>query len=129
MWHRTSMYICHACLRPVVMSPMLVPDQRTGRHSCTRPSGIYDTIQLQLTSSHVFISCTQSACKSVTVSSYQHPCMLHLHPTICHVSNSCIPPFAMSLTVAPNQQLYLLNLHLQACMSDTLAPGQHSYLL
>ena len=29
----------------------------------------------------------------------------------------------------PNQQSSMLNLRIQACMSDTLAPDQHSYLL
>ena len=53
---------------------------------------------------------------SLTVSSYQHPWMLYLHPAISHVCNNCIRPFVMSLTVAPNQQSCLLNLHLRACM-------------
>ena len=44
---------------------------------------------------------------SVTVSSYQDPSILHLHPTISHVCNNCIWPFPMSLTVASNQQSYL----------------------
>ena len=84
-------------------------------------------LQLHLTSSHVFISRIISACMSVTVSSYQHPCILHLHLTISHVCNNCTWQFPMSLTVASNQKSYhSANLCLQACMSDTLAPGQHN---
>ena len=86
-------------------------------------------LQLHMTSSHVFIRRILSAYMSVTVSSYQHPCLLHLHPTISHVCNNCALPFPMSLTIASNQQLYhSVNLCLQACMSDTLAPDQHTYL-
>ena len=96
----------------------IAPDQ----HGCI--------LQLHLTSSHVFISCILSACTSVTVSSYQHPCILHLHPTISHVCNNCTLPFPMSLTIASIQQSYhAVNFCLQACMSDTLAPDQHTYLL
>ena len=85
-------------------------------------------LQLQLTSSHVFIRSIQSACMSVTVSSYQHSCILHLHLTISHVCNNCTRPFPMSLTVASNQQSYhSANLCLQACMSNTLALDQHTY--
>ena len=79
-------------------------------------------LQLHLTSSRIFIRRILSACMSVTVSSYQHPCtcILHLHPTISHVCNNCTRPFPMSLTVASNQQSYhSVNLCIQACMSDT----------
>ena len=87
-------------------------------------------LQLHMNSSHVYIRRILSACTSVTVSSYQHPCILHLHPTISHVCNNCILPFPMSLSIASNQQSYhSVNLCLQACMSDTLAPDQHTYLL
>ena len=69
-----------------------------------------------------------SACTSVIVSYYTHPCILHLHPTISHVCNNCTLPFPMSLTIASNQQSYhSVNLCLQACMSDTLSPDQHRY--
>ena len=86
-------------------------------------------IQSQLTSSHVFIRRILSACMSVTVSSYQNPCILYLHLTISHVCHNCTRPFPMSFTVASNQQSYhFKNLCLQACMSDTLAPDQHTYL-
>ena len=101
--------------------PMLIPNKRAGKHNCTRPWGM--NLQLHLTSSHVFISCILSACMSVTVSSYQHPCILHLHPTISHVCNNCIRPFPMSLTVASNQQSHLCKLVSKTCMSDTLATG------
>ena len=87
-------------------------------------------LQLHLTSSYVFIRRILSACMSVTVSSYQHPCILHLHLTISHVCNNCTRPFPMTLTVTSNQQSYhSANLCLQACMSDTLASDQHTYLL
>ena len=75
-------------------------------------------LQLHLTSSHVLISCILSAYMSVTVSSYQYPCILHLHP-ISHVCINCIRPFAMSLTAAHKKQSCLLNLHLQVYMSET----------
>ena len=87
-------------------------------------------LQLHMTSSHVLIRRTLSACTSVTVSSYQYPCILHLHHTISHVCNNYTLPFPMSLTIAHIQQSHhSVNLCLQACMSDTLAPDQHTYLL
>ena len=82
--------------------PMLLPNLRPGKHNCTRPSCMYFTVAPVL-SSHVFISCILSACMSVTVLSYQDPCILHLHTTISHVCNNCIWPFPRSLTIAPNQ--------------------------
>ena len=123
----TSRYICSTCLRPAVMSLFSYPTN--GMVSKIAPDHQPCKLQFHLTSSHVFISFILSAYMSVTVSSYQYPCILHLHPTISHACNNCIPPFAMSFKVAPNQQSCLLDLHLQACMSDTLAPDQHSYLL
>ena len=40
----TSRYLRYTCLRPTVMSPiMLIPDKRAGKHNCTRPSGMYVT--------------------------------------------------------------------------------------
>ena len=39
-------------------------------------------LQLHMNSSYVSIRRILSACTSVTVSSYRHPCILHLHPTI-----------------------------------------------
>ena len=59
-----------------------------------------------------------SACTSVIVSSYKHPCILHLHPTISHVCKNCTLPFPMSLIIASNQQSYhSVNLCLQdACL-------------
>ena len=78
--------------------------------------------QLHLTSNYAFIMCTLSACMSVTVSSFQDPCILHLHPTISHVCNNfCIWSFPMSLTVVIS-----VNLCIQACMSVTLATDQSS---
>ena len=56
--------------------------------------------------SHVFIRHILSACTSVTVSSYQHPCILHLHPSISHVCNNCTLPFSMSSSIASNQKSY-----------------------
>ena len=85
-------------------------------------------LQLHMTSSHVFIRRILSECTSVKVSSYQHPCILYLHPTISHVCNNCTLPFSISLTIACHQQSYhSINVCLQAFMSDTLAPHQHSY--
>ena len=98
----------------------LVSTNAPGHHACI--------LQLHLTSSHVFIRRIVSACMSVTVSSYQHPCIQHLHLTISHACNNCTWPFPMSLTVASNQQSYhSVNLCLQACMSYTLVPDQHTY--
>ena len=85
----TSSCICYICLRPVVISPVfirLVSTDAPDHQACR--------LQLHLTNCHVFISCILSACMSVTVSSYQHPCMLHLHLTVnC---SRCIRPFAIS---------------------------------
>ena len=121
--------------------------QLTCKHICicgAEPAGIYVThasdLQLQLhqTIKLVCYSCTWPATlhtisiqhkSAVTVSSYKHPCILHLNLAISHGCNNCIRPFVKSFTSAFNQQSCLLNLHLQACMSDTLAPDQHSYLL
>ena len=98
----------------------LVSTNAPDHHACI--------LQLHLTSSHVFIMRILSACMSVTVSFYKHPCIQHLHLTISHACNNCTQPFPMSLTVASNQQSYhSVNLCLQAFMSDTLAPDQHTY--
>ena len=66
---------------------MFIPNQRAGKHSCTRTSGMYVTFHL--TSCHVFIFCLLSACMSIKISSYRHPCKLYSHPTINHVCNNC----------------------------------------
>ena len=79
-----------------------------------------------MTSNHVFISCILSACMSVTVSSYEDPCILHLLPTISHVCNNCIRPFPMSLTVASNQQSYLkICDYKHACLIHLLRTSIH----
>ena len=71
---QTRSYVC-----------MLLPNLRPGKRNCTRPSCMYFTVAPD-SSSHVFISCILSACMSVTVSSYQDPCIFHLSVTIssCH---------------------------------------------
>ena len=118
--------ICYTFLRRADMSLCLYPTNRLV--STIAPDHHGCILQLHMTSSHVFIRCILSACKPVTVSSYQHPCIIHLHPTISHVCNNCTLPFLMSLTIASNQQSYhSVNLCLQACVSDTLAPDQHTY--
>ena len=68
-------------------------------------------LQLHMTISHVFMRRILSSCMSVTVSSYQHPCLLHLHR-----------PSAMSVTIATCHfpciyQLHLTSSHisLQTC--------------
>ena len=66
-------------------------------------------LQLQLTRSHVFISCILSACMSVTVSSYQGPSVFHLHRTISHVCNNYIWQIPMSLTFASNHMCKLVH--------------------
>ena len=107
---------------PMLIHNGLVSKITPDHHGCI--------LQLHMTSSHVFIRRILSACTSVTISSYQHPCILHLRTTISHVCNNCTLPFSMSLAIASNQKSYhSVNLCLQACMSDTLAPDQHTYLL
>ena len=124
----TSRYICYNCLRPAVLSLCSYPTN--GLVSTIAPDHQACTLQMHLTSSHVFIICLLSTCMGVTVSSYQHPCILHLHQTINHVCNNCIRPYAMHcISQLHLTSSHLLNLLLQACMSDTLAPDQHSYLL
>ena len=127
----TCKHICSCGVEPAGVFVTLASDQKLCP-LCSHPTnGLVSTVapdhqacmlQLQMNSSHVFISCILSACISVTVSyySYRHPCMFHLHPTISHVCSSCIRSFAMSLTVTSNQQPCLLNLHLQARMSIRL---------
>ena len=122
------MYICYTCLRPSDMFLCSYPTN--GLVSTIPPDHHACILQFQLTNSHVFIRRILSACMSVTVSSYQHPCILHLHQIICHLCNNCTWPFLMYLTVAYNQQSYhSANLCLQACMSCTLAPDQHAYFI
>ena len=110
--------------------PMLVPKQRAGKHNCTRPSGIYVTVapdqQQCLYKLHTI---NINFYYSFILSAPMYNTQIHLYPTINRVCNNCIRPFVMYFTVAPNQQICLFNLHLQACMSGTLAPDQHSYLL
>ena len=96
----TSRYICYTCLRPTGMCLWSYPTN--GLVNTIAPDIQACMLQLHLTNSHVFILCLLSACMSVTVSSYQHPCILHLHQTINHVCNNSIRPFAMPFTVAPN---------------------------
>ena len=121
MWLNQQVYMLHL---PQTCSyvPMLYLTNRLV--SIIAPEHHACILQLHLTSSYAFIMCTLSACMSVTVSSFQDPCILHLHPTISQVCNNCTWPFPMSLTVVIS-----VNLCKQACMSDTLAPDQHSYLL
>ena len=136
----TSRDICYICLNQQVYLlplpqarsyvPMLVPNQRAGKHNCTRPSGMYVTVAPgKQPCLYNLLTISMQCCMSVTVSFYQHPCILHLHPTISHSCNNCIRPFAKYFTVAPYQQSCMLNLHLQACMSNSLALDQHSYFL
>ena len=121
----TNRYICYTCLRLADMSLCSYPTN--GLVSTIAPDHHGCILQLHMTSSHVFIRRTLSACTSGTVLSYQHPCMLHLPLTISHVCNICTLPFPMSLINASNQQSYhSVNLWLQACMSDTLALDQYS---
>ena len=132
----TNNHICSCVAEPTGIYVTLTSDPQMSL--CSYPiNGLVSTIapdhhacilQLHLTSSHVFIWCILSACMSVTVSAYQHPCILHLHPIISHVCNNCTWPFPLSLTVASIQQSYhSANFCLQAFMSDTLAPHQHTY--
>ena len=64
-----------SCLRSTVMSPMLVSDQRAGKHSCTLPSGMY-----------------------VTVAPGQQPCLYTLHTISMHVCYSLILSASMYVT-------------------------------
>ena len=109
------------------MSPMLIPNQGAGKHSCIRPPGMYVRVtpdhqpclyKLHTISMNVCYSSILSASMYVTFA-----------PDRSHVWSSCIRPFAMSLTVKPNQQSCLLKLHLQVFMSDALALDQHSYFI
>ena len=95
------------------------------------------SLQLHLTSSHVYMRRILSACISVTVSSYQHPGILHLHPTISHVCNNCIQPFLMSCACACKHAClihlhqtsihnYLLSQYPQSVLSVALATDQKS---
>ena len=119
----------------------LVSSIAPGHHACI--------LQLHLTSSHVFIRRILSACMSVTVSSYQHPCILHLL-SIPHVYNRCTKPAIISFcklvptgmqadTLAP-PSIYIFViaisnhlcclLHLQqtknVVMAVTIAPGKQA---
>ena len=127
MWLNQQVYMLHLPQTRRYV-PMLVPNY--GLVSAIAPDHHACILQLHLTSSHVLIRRILSACMSVAVSSYQHPCILHLHQTISQACNNCTRPFPKSLTVASNQQSYhSVNLCLQECISDTLAPHQHTYLL
>ena len=126
-----SRYNCYTCLKPAVMSLCSYPSNGHVKHNCTRPSGMYVTVapdqqpylykcayyqhacllQFRFISSQVYYLCTRPSAMSVTIASHHLPCLSQIH--------------------TPSQQSCqtLLNLHLQACMSDTLALDQHSYLL
>ena len=130
----TNKHICSCVAEPTGIHVTLASDPQiyptNGLVTTILPDHHACILQLHLTTGHVFIRHILSTCMSVTVSSYQHPCILHLHPTISHVCNNCTQPFPMSLTVASNQQSYRsVNLCLQACITDTLAPDQRTYLL
>ena len=110
--------------------PMLLPNQRVGKHKCTRQSSMYVTVAPdQQPCFYKLHTISIQHTIAVTASSYKHPFILHLNLAISHGCNNCIRQFVEYFTSALNQQLCLLNLHIQACMSDTLAPDQHSYLL
>ena len=120
-------------VEPAGISVTLASDPQVCTYVHTQPMGLVSIIapdnkacmlQMQLTS---FIICLLSSYISLSISTYRHPCKLHLHPTISHVCSNCTQSSAMPFTVAPNQLPCLLNLHLQACMSDTITPDHHSY--
>ena len=110
---------------------MLVSNQRAGKHNCTRPSDMYVTAAPD-----------QKPClyNLLTINyAMLHVCYSFILSAI-HVYYICTRPSAMSVTIAsghlPGLSLLRLtsshvckNLHLQACMSDTLALDQHSYLI
>ena len=119
------------CLRPTVMSPMPVPDQRAGTHSCTIPSGMYVTVvpsqqpylyKLHTISMHVIYSlilcwmCTWPSAMYVTVASDHLPCQptvmsVKLAPTRMHVWYTCTGS-AFILVIAISHHIrFLLPLH------------------
>ena len=74
-------YVGYTCLRPAVMSSMLVPDHRAVKHNCTRSSGMY-----------------------VTVAPDQQSCLYMLHTISMHVSYSFILSASMNVIFAPSHQ-------------------------
>ena len=127
VWLNKQVYIYVTLASDTQICPYICSYPTNGPVSTIAPSHHECILQLHMTRCHVFIRRILSECTSVTVSSYQHPCILHLHLAISHVCNNCTPPFPMSFTIASNQQLYhSVKLCLQACMSDILAPDQHT---
>ena len=95
-------------------------------------------LQLHLTSSHAFITCLLSACMSVTVSSFQRSCLIHLHlqAIIFVIQCSSIRPsllfvalvVVMIVTIAQDEQTCILQLH-PTSSQDGNEHLQHTYLL
>ena len=75
------MYVGYTCLRPAIMSSMLVLDHRAVKHNCTRSSGMY-----------------------VTVAPDQPSCLYVLHTISMHVSYSFILSASMNVIFAPSHQ-------------------------
>ena len=82
-------YICYTCFTPEVRSLCSYPTNQLV--STIAPDHQACMLQFHLTSSLVFISCILSAFMSVTVLTYQHPCILYLHLNISHVCKNCRP--------------------------------------
>ena len=104
VWLNQQVYMLHL---PQTHSYVLCSFPTNKLVSTIAPDHHACILQLHLTKSHVFISCILSACMSVTVSSYQGPCIFHLHRIISHVCNNYIWQIPMPLTFASNQQWYV----------------------
>ena len=97
-----------------------LPNQRTGKHSCTRPAGTH-----------------------VTLATEQQPCLYKLHTISIYVCYSfilisesmyiCTRPSAMSVTIASDVMSFTVALSVKLAPtsvgSEALAPDQNSYLL
>ena len=108
----TCMRVYQSCISPADMFELtntsvvaglnqqvcILPNQRTGKHSCTRPAGMH-----------------------VTLATEQQPCLYKLHTISIHVCYSfilisesmyiCTRPSAMSVTIASDHLPCLSQLH------------------
>ena len=108
---RSSKHICSCGAEPEVMPVTLASDPQLCLLCLYLTNGLVSKIAPDNQACTCLLQYHWPAVMSLTVSSYQHPWMLYLHPAIGNDCNNCIRPFVMSLTVAPSQQSYLLIAH------------------
>ena len=135
--------------------PMLVPNQRAGKHNCTRPSDMFVTVapdqkpciffiicllsvcnaacllQFHFISIDVYYICTRPSAMSVTIAFDHLPGLSQLLLTSSYVWYTCTGPAFIFVIAIPNHLCCLLHLHQTSIVvkSVTIAPDQQACIL